>query len=274
MTTVASDVDRLQSISGVSRPGGRYGLKQVVRAELTKMTTLRSTWWTLLVMTIGMLGVTALTVSSSTHHDKSWYQGFDPTSQSLTGLAIGTLVIGVLGALAVSGEYGTGTIRSSLSAIPQRRTFLLGKVLVVGAVALVIGEILSFACFGLGQVILAHGGAPSSDLAQPGVLRAVALSGAYLALLGLLGLGLGLVVRHTAGAIGSYVGVTFVFPLLIQHLPGNPTRFTPVGILANSVSQVVRQPGQLAAPLGFVLMLLYSAAALAVGYLLLTRRDA
>jgi ABC-2 type transport system permease protein len=262
-----------QGSSG-QRWSGHCGLGQVMRSELTKMRTLRSTWWSLLVMTIGMLGVTVLSVEPATHRQKGWYQGFDPTAQSLTGLAMGILVMGVLGALAISGEYGTGTIRSSLCAVPLRRKFLAGKLLVVGAVSVIVGEILSFACFGLGQVLLAHGGAPSAGLGQPGVLRAVLESGACLGLLGLLGLGLGFVVRHTAGAIGSYVGVTLLLPLLIHQLPGNPSRFTPVGILANSVAEVVRQPGQISPTLGFVLMALYSAVVLALGMFLLTGRDA
>ena len=252
----------------------RYGLPQTLRAEFTKMRTLRSTWWSLLVMTVGMLGVTVLSVDNATHHPKDWYQGFDPTAQSLTGLAVGVLVIGVLGALAVSGEYGTGTIRSSLSATPCRGTFMTGKLLVVGMVALLAGEILSFGCFGLGQLILAHGGATWANLGQPGVMRAVVGSGVCLALLGLLGLGLGFAVRHTAGAIGAYVGVTLLLPLIVAQLPGHPTRFTPVGILANSIAVVTRQPGQISPTLGFLLMALYSVAILAVGGFVLARRDA
>jgi ABC-2 type transport system permease protein len=255
-------------------PSGRYGLRQIVRSEFTKMRTLRSTWWSFLVMTVGMIGVTVLTVEGDTHKNASWYQGFDPTNQAMSGLALGALVIGVLGALAVTGEYGSGTVRSSLMATPDRRKFVLGKVIVLGVVALVVSEVLTFACFFVGQLILSHGGAPSASLGQSGVFTAVALSGAFLALLGLMALGLGLIVRHTAGAIAFYVAVTILVPILIGRLPGQPARFSPIGILANSVSVVDRQPGQLSAPLGFVLMLLYGAVALLVGQFLLSRKDA
>jgi ABC-2 type transport system permease protein len=254
--------------------GGGYGLKQVMRGELTKVASLRSTFWTLLVTVVGTLGVTILAVHGATHRSPTWYQGFDPTNQSLTGLALATLAIGVLGALAATGEYGTGTIRSSLAAAPRRGLFLAGKVAVVGVIALLVGELLTFSSFTVGQGILSAGGAPSASLGQPGVLRAVVLSGAAIALLGLLGLGLGVIVRHTAGAIGSYVGVTFLLPLLIQPLPGNPTRFTPVGILANSVSTVVHQSDQASPWLGLALLVLYSAVVLSIGAALIIRRDA
>jgi ABC-2 type transport system permease protein len=192
----------------------------------------------------------------------------------MTGLALGTLAIGVFGILAVTGEYGSGTIRSSLSAAPRRPLLLGAKVLVVGAVALVMGEVLTFASFLIGQAVLSGIGAPTTTLAHAGVLRAVSLSGAFLALLGLLGLGLGVIIRHTAGAMAAFVGVTFLLPLLIQHIPGTPSRYTPVGILANSVSAVVPQSNQVSATTGFLLMILYSAVILGLGAVLMARRDA
>ncbi|HEY5252118.1 MAG TPA: hypothetical protein VIJ09_10665, partial [Acidimicrobiales bacterium] len=96
----------------------------------------------------------------------------------------------------------------------------------------------------------------------------------FLALLGLTGLGLGVIIRHTAGAIAAYVGVTFLLPVLLQHIPGTPSRYTPVGILANSVSTVVRQSDQVSAPVGFLLMVLYTIVVLGIGAALLSRRDA
>jgi len=261
-------------LSSLEMPNRRYGLGQVVRAEVTKIASLRSTLWTLLITTFGTLGVTVLATHGLGHHKAQFYRGFDPTNQSFTGLALGTLAIGVFGVLSVTGEYASGTIRSSLSAAPRRPLLLFGKVLVVGSIALAVGEALAFACFGLGMAVLHAGGAPSAALSQPGVLRAVTLSGAFLALLGLTGLGLGVIIRHTAGAIAAYVGVTFLLPVLLQHIPGTPSRYTPVGILANSVSTVVRQSDQVSAPVGFLLMVLYTIVVLGIGAALLSRRDA
>jgi hypothetical protein len=255
-------------------PARRYGLRQVMRAEVTKMRSLRSTLWTLLVTAVGTLAVTVLSTESVRHHGRGFYQGFDPTNQALSGLALGTLAIGVFGVLSITGEYGTGTIRSSLAAAPRRRLLLIGKVLVVGTVALVVGEVLIFASFWIGQAVLASGGAPTAHLGQPGVLRAVVLSGAFLALLGLLGLGLGVIIRHTAGAMAAFVGITFLLPLLLQRIPGTPSRYTPIGILANSVSAVVPQSGQVSAPVGFLLMVVYCSVVLGLAAALIARRDA
>lgn len=256
------------------RSAGRYGLGQVLRAELIKMSTLRSTVITLIVTFVGSIGVTVLATATSAHRPPGGYQGFDPTNQSMTGLALATLAIGVLGAMAATGEYSTGTIRSTLAAAPRRPLLLTGKILVVGTVALVLGEIITFCCWGVGQVVLGAGGAPTANLTQPGVFRAVALSGVLLGLLGLLGLGLGIIIRHTAGAIASYVGVTFLLPLLLSKVPGEPAHYTPVVILANSVSAVVPNPGQLTAPVGLALVAAYSAVVLAVAAVLIVRRDA
>jgi ABC-2 type transport system permease protein len=253
-----------------------YGLRHAVQAEFTKLRTLRSTGWTLLATIIGTLLVTVLATSNI--HRKAQavlQQGFDPTNQSLTGLAIGSLTIGLLGILMITGEYGSGTIRSSLAAIPRRPLLLAAKVLVIAAVSLVVSEILAFGCFFTGRAILS-GNAPVVSLGDPGVLRALLMSGAYLALLGMFGLGLGVIIRHTAGAITTFVGVVFLLPVLLQPLNthGNPGRFTPLQMLANSVATVVRQQGQVSPGRGLALMGLYCAVALGIGMLLLHRRDA
>jgi ABC-2 type transport system permease protein len=254
--------------------GAGYGFRRVARAELLKLASLRSTLWILLVTLAGSVVVTMLSTTSAGHHPRAWYLAFDPTNQSLAGLVLAVLTIGVLGTLAMTGEYATGTIRSSLAATPRRPLLLAGKVAAVGAVALMAAEVVTLACFGIGQAVLAGNGAPTAGLGQPGVLRAVLLSGAYLALLGLLALGLGTILRHTAGALAAYVGATFLLPLLLQRIPGRPQRFTPVTMLANSVAAVRPVPGQVPAWAGFLLVALYAAVALGVGAVLLARRDA
>jgi hypothetical protein len=253
-----------------------YGIPHAVRAEFTKISSLRSTTWTLLATAVGTLLVTVL-ATTNIHRPAHAVvqQGFDPTNQSLTGLALGALTIGLLGILMVTGEYGSGTIRSSLAALPRRPVLLGAKVIVIAAISLVVSEILTFACFFTGRSILS-GNAPVASLGDPGVLRALLLSGAYLALLGMFGLALGVILRHTAGAITTFVGIMFLLPVLLQplHAHGNPGRFTPASILANSVAAVVPQSGQLSAGFGFALMTLYCAIALGVALLVLHRRDA
>jgi hypothetical protein len=80
--------------------------------------------------------------------------------------------------------------------------------------------------------------------------------------------------RHTAGAISAYVAVTFLIPVLLNRLPSNPARFTPVPILANSIAAVVRNPGQVSIGLGMLLMLLYCGTALALAAFSIVGRDA
>lgn len=251
------------------------GLRQAVRAEVTKVASLRSTTWTLLATVVGTLLVTVLATNGIHRHGRGAWQGFDPTNQSLSGLAIGQLTIGLLGVLMITGEYGSGTIRSSLAAIPRRRLFLGAKVIVIAGISLVVSEILSFACFFAGRAILSDK-APVASLGQPGVLRALILSGAFLALLGMFGLGLGVMIRHTAGAITAFVGAVFLLPVLLQTLSGDgdPARFTPLEMLANSVAAVVHQSGSVSPTLGFALMALYCGTTLVVGMIILQRRDA
>jgi len=248
------------------------GLRQAVRAEWTKLATLRSTKWTLAVTVLGALLVTVLATQHAGH--RLGYKYFDPTNQSMTGLALASLTIGVLGVLTMSGEYGTGTIRSSLAALPRRETLLTAKVAVVGVLTLLVGEVLSFSAFFIGQAVLAAVGAPTAHLGQPDVLRAVVLSGAFLSLLALFGLGLGAIIRHTAGALAAYAGAVLLVPVLLQTISGDPARYTPDLIFANSVAAVLPQPPALSATVGFLLMVAYTLAALGLGAALLKRRDA
>ena len=251
----------------------RAGLRQTLRAEWTKLVSLRSTRWTLLITVVGALLVTFLSTHGALHHSRGWYDGFDPTNQSLAGLAIGSLTLGILGVLAMSGEYGSGTIRSSLAAMPRRGVLLTAKVVLVGLGTLVIGEALSFMVFFEGQAVLS-GGAPTASLAQPGVFRAVALSGAFLALFALLGLGIGTVIRHTAGAIAVFAGCTLLASILLSSISESIARFAPELIFANSVAAVLPHGNSLSVTLGVVLMLAYCAVALGLGAVLLNRRDA
>jgi ABC-2 type transport system permease protein len=172
----------------------------------------------------------------------------------------------------MSSEYSYGSIGATLGAVPNRRLVLAAKAIVIGAVAFVVGEVVTFTTFLAGQSVM--GTAPHASLGQPGVFRAVALSGAFQALLGVFGLGLGTIIRRSAAAITAYAGLVFVLPVLLHPLPGNVSRFGPVIILGNSVG-AVKVPHDMLSPwAGFVVMALYAAVAVTVGGLLLVRRDA
>jgi hypothetical protein len=140
-------------------------------------------------------------------------------------------------------------------------------------VSLVVGELVTFSCFGLGHLILAGSPAPAASLSQPAVFRAVALSGVVLALLGLIGAGLGAALRRTAGAIGADVALIFVLPILLAKIPGNGSRYTPLLITANSIAAVLRNPSAVAPAVGFGIIVLYAAALAGLGAAVVTRRD-
>ena len=204
---------------------------------------------------------------------------FDPTSRSLTGLIFSELVIGVLGILVISAEYGTGTIRSTLAAVPNRPLVLATKSAVFAAVALVMGEALSFGAFLIGQTLL-RSPAPHATLGQTGVLRAVVGGGLMIAALGLFALGLATIVRHTAGAITAFVGTFFVLPILVEALPasiGHPIgEYLPFNISGTmtSVGRTFGQSPALSPWAGFAVVCAYAIAALVVGGVLMARRDA
>jgi ABC-2 type transport system permease protein len=289
----------------VALPEGRIGLRQAAAAEWTKLWSVRSTTWTLVATGVAVVGLCALSTGTISPTDVVG----DPTRRSLIGIFLGQLIFGVLGVLVMSAEYGTGTIRSTLSAVPRRNYVLAAKVIVFGAVAVVVSEVLSFAAFGLGQAILsakhavgsstaikqrAHQlgltvphhlqaflSSGSASLGQPGVLRAVVGAGLYLAVLGLLALGLATIIRHTAGAISAFVGAVLVLPLIVQALPTSIShavaRYLPanIGLVMFSTQGTPDRLGPAFSPwVGFGLLALYAVAALVMGAWVLTRRDA
>jgi hypothetical protein len=257
---------------------GRYGFRTVARMEWLKLCSVRSTWWTLLVLAAGLIGLAILVMAQRHWATMSAADraSFDPTNDCYWGLAIGQLAIGVLGVLAVTSEFSSGMIRATFAAAPRRPLVLAAKAAVVAAVALVAGEILAFAAFAIGQAVL-KSPAPHATLGQPGVLRAVLMAGAYPALIGLIGVGLGALIRHTAGAVSALAGVLFVLPLILDQLETSiqnaAGKFLPMMIAENSLTAVKPVPHSLSPGLGLGLLCLYAAAALAAGGWALARRD-
>lgn len=198
----------------------------------------------------------------------------DPTSNVLAGVAFGQVITGVLGVLAMMGEYLRGLILMTLAAVPRRPRVLWAKVLVFGAVALVAGEIAAFASFLLGVAAL-RSSVPHPALSQGSVLRAVLMTGAYLALVGLTGLGLGAIVRHGAAAVATLVGGLFVLPVVVSAAGRGVARFMPELIAGNSLAAVKPVAGFTWSPwLELAITAVYPAVLLAAGGWLLVRRDA
>jgi ABC-2 type transport system permease protein len=262
-----------------SRAEGHYGLRSAARMEWLKLRSVRSTAWILLVFAAGMIGIAILVLSHENWATMSPSDraSFDPTNDGFAGLALGQLAFGVLGVLIITSEFSSGMIRATFAAVPRRPLLLAAKAGVLGGVTLVAGEVLAFASFALGEAVL-RSPAPHASLGQPGVLRAVLMAGAYPALIALIGLGLGAVIRHTAGAISAVVGVLFVLPLILvplgTSLQNSVGKFLPMIIAENSITAVKPGVGNLPAGVGFGLLCLYTMVALAAGGWLLTRRDA
>lgn len=256
-----------------------YSLRTTARMEWLKLRSVRSTWYMIAVFAAGMislamLGMNYVAWAQMSAADKA---SFDPTNDLYVGLALGQLMLGILGVLAVSSEFSSGMIRATFTAVPNRPLVLAAKAAVLGALTLIAGEILSFAAFFAGQAML-KAPAPHAALGHPGVLRAVLMAGAYPALIALIGLGLGAVIRHTAGAICAVVGVVFVLPLLTLPMgtafAGAVQKFLPMEMAENSLTAVKPVTDQLSAGVAFALLCLYAVAALAAGGWALSRRDA
>ena len=194
---------------------GSYGFRTVAAMEWRKLRTVRSTWYLVAVFGAGLIGLAVLAAGQENYAQMSaaGRASFDPTYEAFLGLVPGQLLLGVLGLLAITTEFSSGMIRATFAAAPGRPLVLAAKAAVLGAVTLVAGEISAFAAFYAGQAML-RAPAPHAALGQPGVLRAVAMAGAYPALIALISLGIGAIIRHTAGAICGMVGVLFVLPLL------------------------------------------------------------
>jgi ABC-2 type transport system permease protein len=261
-------------------PVGHYRVKHVVKSEVVKILTLRSTAITLGLTVVAGLLVTGLVANAALHHGPGYYyNGFDPTQEALTGLIVAGLTGGVFGALLITGEYSSGTIRTTLAATPRRPLLLVAKIGVTTAATVVFCELLSFASFFLGQAILSGGGAPSANLGSPGAFRAVFMTGLFISLMAVMSFGFGLIFRSTAAAIAAFVGVVFVLPLVMHGISEPDLRYVPTNILTNSIMATVNQgPGGIVRPLspavGLLLMVIYAAIALTVGAVLFVRRDA
>ncbi len=149
-------------------PSGHYRARNVARSEIVKILTLRSTAIILGLTIAGSLLVTALVANSQLNHGPQYYAtGFDPTQLSMIGLVVACLTGGVFGALIITGEHASGTIRTTLAATPRRGLLLATKIGVTAAVTLVFCLLLSFVAFFLGEAILSGGGAPHASLGSP-----------------------------------------------------------------------------------------------------------
>jgi ABC-2 type transport system permease protein len=277
--------------TGRDRPGARLardqraGLAGTLRSELTKIRSVRSTYWTLLVLVVASI---AWSVAFCAGEASRWSQlappdraGFDPAQASVVGLGLlGQLVIVVLGALAITSEYSTGMIAASLTVMPRRGVLYGAKAAVFAAVTLVVAVPTSFVSFFVGQRLLA-GTHAAATLSQPNVLRAVLASALYVTLCGLFALGLGAILRSTAGAITAAYGALFLLPQLAKALPSawyaEVVRWLPGGDVVAEITATGRQQISVhlfSAAGEFAVFGAYTVIVLLAGAALLRTRDA
>jgi hypothetical protein len=263
--------------------GRRPGFGNLLLSEWTKLRSVRSTVWSLVLLVVLTLGITILiTAITSAQWSKigtaSQVQLLtDPVGGILGGgVQFGQLTVIVLGVLVITSEYSTGAIRASLLAVPRRWPMLAAKGTVFASVVLVLGEIVMFASFLIGAAIL-HSHLPVS-LSGPGVARAVAGGGLYLAVLGLFAMAIGTIVRHTAGAITGVIAFVLVLEPLTQLIPGSlgahihgylPTAAGRLIIQTSAHSRQVLSPWA-----GFGVFCLWTAVLLIMAGVLLNQRDA
>ena len=264
--------------------GRHAGFPGLLRAEWTKIRSVRSTVWTLVIFVVVCIGFTALIAWLT---ESNWFGPraaardvrvlANPVGFILgTGIGLGQLAIAVLGVLIITSEYSTGVIRASLLAVPRRLPVLAAKAVVFAVLLLVVTEIVAFCSFFVGSAIL-HAHVPVA-LGDPGVTRAVIGAGLYLTVLGLLALAIGTMIRHTAGSISTIIGVVFVLPILTSLLPSSwgahINAYLPeqAGTLITHTHQTtddLLSPWQ-----GFGVLCIWTVLALAVAAYLLEHRDA
>ncbi|HET9081231.1 MAG TPA: ABC transporter permease subunit [Trebonia sp.] len=252
MATTTADV----KLSALPASAGRAGLRGAIASEFTKLRSVRSTYWTIAALMIVSIGLAAVIgAGQAAHiHNQPWNKaGTDATQTSLGAFFfIGQLIIAVLGAMAITSEYSTGMIRTSLTAMPRRGTVYLAKLTVFAVVTLVISLVTSFLAFFVGQAVMSGTGVAASlfhsttipagvllngpkggprsgppsytfqgtDVITAGhVLAAIIATALFVTLAAMIAFGLGAIIRHTAGAITSAIGLLFVLSIIIQLLP-------------------------------------------------------
>jgi ABC-2 type transport system permease protein len=262
----------------------RVALARTIRSEFTKIRSVRSTY-----LTLGLLAATGVawctvyclgTVHQWPHMSAQDRAGFDATQNSIIGLALlGQLVIVVLGALMITSEYSTGTLRTSLTVMPRRGTLYAAKLAAFAAVSLAVSFAASFGTWFLGRVLLAGTHVPMS-LSQPGVLRSVIITALFTEVCGLFAFGVGALVRNAAGALTLAYGCLALLPEFLRAMPASVhhalMRWVPGGDALGVMTATMggQRPllfsawGELAVFAG------YAAIALIAGGILFSRRDA
>jgi ABC-2 type transport system permease protein len=258
----------------------RVTIGRVVRSEWTKLRSLRSTWIILAaaaLLTVGLAAAFGYGYGQQIHSGEVQPSTAEAASAAFLGLDLFALLVGVFGVVRMSGEYGSGLIRASLMAVPRRLPLLWAKTLVLVAVTAPVAMVVCLASFLVSQAFAGNYGA---GLGDPGVPRAILGAAAYPVAIGLLGLGIGAILRHTAAAITVFVAALLVIPALLPAALSERMQDAVVPYLPVVAAQAMYNLGDagptkmLAPGAGAIVMAGYVIVLLAGGAALLRRRDA
>jgi ABC-2 type transport system permease protein len=248
--------------------------RRVVRSEWIKLATLRSTTITFAVAVAAMIGLSLLiawvTIDNWTSMSPAARRSVAVEEIVLSGRHLAQLAIGVVGVMAITGEYATGMIRATLAAVPERMPVLWAKLGMYAAVTLALMLAASFIGFFVGNAVLAEHW--DFHLSDPGVLRSVFGAAISLTAVCLLGTALGFILRNTAGAISTLFGILMVLPLLREFSPVIG-RYLPTSAIDSLLT--ARIEGEMLRPLpAFLLLCAYVGAAIGGAAFMLLRKDA
>jgi ABC-2 type transport system permease protein len=250
---------------------------RVVRAEWTKLRALRSTRWSALTAIVLIVGLGAVIAGSGTPYQISGSNtAAVGISTALLGVLFAQLVVGLVGVLAFSGEYGTGMIRATLAVVPSRLPVLWAKVIVLVGLVLPVTLLCAFLDYFVAAAIESSRGGSAFSLSDPGVLRTVVGSSLYLTVVVIIALALGALLRKTAAGLSVFAAVFFVIPIVVNTLPHNIKGFAPY-LPSNAGGALWGSPqatNALSPWAGFACLCGYAVVLIALAAWQLRRRDA
>lgn len=276
------------STPGVTHPHtslGRLSFPRVVRSEWIKLRTLRSTFWTLVGVVVLIVGLAALfsaiVPAASTLGERVPEQQLaEFTSRAATvGMTFAPLVVAVLGVLAVSGEFGTGMIRSSFIAVPHRFPVFAAKAIVLFLTSFVVGLVSFAASWSIAVPLLTAKGY-KGELFSDYTLWSILGAATYLGLVAVFALGVGAILKASAGGIATSLGVLFLLPIVAALLQSLLPKQTWIGdwshyLLSEAGNGMAGLAnGGLEPWANTVTVLIWAAVAFIAGAVLLQRRDA
>ncbi|CAM5289994.1 ABC transporter transmembrane protein OS=Streptomyces glaucescens OX=1907 GN=SGLAU_23160 PE=4 SV=1 [Streptomyces glaucescens] len=245
---------------------------RVLHSEWHKLWTLRSTWLNLALIPVLTLG-TGIAIGSS--YESGDAAELDTVLLVLLGMQFSQIIVGVLGILASAEEHSTGLVRSTMAAVPARLPVLWSKAAIVGTVCFLTALATNLLTFPVVQSLLT-GTDKEAALGDPGILRALVGNAAGLALVAVLAVGLGSLIRSVPTSVGVLIGVVMILPEVLRMLPyeavDDAVRHFP-GKALEALTHATPTPGMTSPGTALLSLILWTAATLTAAAVFLKRRD-